>query len=138
MFPHLDEQEPPGPFRIRYESIQEGGLWRESEVFFRRLGRSSRGTVFENSAANVRIRRDLDPSPDGAGERPNLVVPSGTTFEHKLKVQGLPARRVSGTSRQPVLHGEFDPGSGRTLAARLTHASRARTDPPGSGKAANG
>ena len=39
---------------------------------------------------------------------------------------------------KPVLHGEFDPGSGRTLAARLTHASRARTRPSGLGKAANG
>jgi len=36
------------------------------------------------------------------------------------------------------LHGEFDPGSGRTLAARLTHASRARTRPSGLGTAANG
>jgi hypothetical protein len=27
--------------------------------------------------------------------------------------------------RRRTLHGEFDPGSGRTLAARLTHASRA-------------
>ena len=36
------------------------------------------------------------------------------------------------------LHGEFDPGSGRTLAARLTHASRARTGPSGPGTAANG
>ncbi len=26
-----------------------------------------------------------------------------------------------------VSNGEFDPGSGRTLAARLTHASRGRT-----------
>ena len=34
--------------------------------------------------------------------------------------------------------GEFDPGSGRTLAARLTHASRARTGPSGPGTAANG
>jgi hypothetical protein len=31
---------------------------------------------------------------------------------------------VNATTR--FLHGEFDPGSGRTLAARLTHASRAR------------
>src|SRR4051812_4942750 len=26
------------PTRIRYDSIQEGGLWRESEAFLRRLG----------------------------------------------------------------------------------------------------
>src|SRR4051794_15461905 len=36
------------------------------------------------------------------------------------------------------LDGEFDPGSGRTLAARLTHASRARTRASAQGKAANG
>ena len=36
------------------------------------------------------------------------------------------------------LDGEFDPGSGRTLAARLTHASRAVKAPSGVHKAANG
>src|SRR5660398_215462 len=30
-----------------------------------------------------------------------------------------------------IFHGEFDPGSGRTLAACLTHASRARKYPSG-------
>jgi thiamine phosphate synthase YjbQ (UPF0047 family) len=38
----------------------------------------------------------------------------------------------------PHLHGEFDPGSGRTLAARLTHASRARTRLRGWGKRRTG
>jgi len=32
---------------------------------------------------------------------------------------------VAGTLFQKVFIGEFDPGSGRTLAACLTHASRA-------------
>ena len=36
------------------------------------------------------------------------------------------------------LDGEFDPGSGRTLAARLTHASRAVKAPSGVHRAANG
>ena len=40
--------------------------------------------------------------------------------------------------RSPYLDGEFDPGSGRTLAARLTHASRAVKAPSGVHKAANG
>jgi hypothetical protein len=45
-----------------------------------------------------------------------------------------PIRQLSHTDQMPVLpfgvarvrdlDGEFDPGSGRTLAARLTHASR--------------
>src|SRR5215204_6548907 len=37
-----------------------------------------------------------------------------------------------------VLHGEFDPGSGRTLAACLTHASGATNQGLPWGKAANG
>src|SRR5882757_10032837 len=37
-----------------------------------------------------------------------------------------------------VLHGEFDPGSGRTLAACLTHASGATNRGLPRGKAANG
>ena len=36
------------------------------------------------------------------------------------------------------LYGEFDPGSGRTLAACLTHASRAMKFPSGNGLAADG
>ena len=46
--------------------------------------------------------------------------------------------KLAGLGRQRVLHGEFDPGSGRTLAARLTHASRARTRASALGTAANG
>ena len=37
-----------------------------------------------------------------------------------------------------VFDGEFDPGSGRTLAACLTHASRAERLPSGGTRAANG
>jgi hypothetical protein len=37
-----------------------------------------------------------------------------------------------------VLHGEFDPGSGRTLAACLTHASGATNQGLPWGRAANG
>ena len=37
-----------------------------------------------------------------------------------------------------VFDGEFDPGSGRTLAACLTHASRAVRLPLGGTRAANG
>ena len=58
----------------------------------------------------------------------------GMDFEHKLKV-----KKIAGDPLPAIhLHGEFDPGSGRTLAARLTHASRARTRPSGLGTAANG
>ena len=36
------------------------------------------------------------------------------------------------------IHGEFDPGSGRTLAACLTHASRTVKPSSGGGSVANG
>src|SRR4051812_34018872 len=41
-------------------------------------------------------------------------------------------------SPSAVLHGEFDPGSGRTLAACLTHASGATNRGLPRGRAANG
>src|SRR3954467_15082631 len=44
----------------------------------------------------------------------------------------------SGPCPNAVLHGEFDPGSGRTLAACLTHASGATNQGLPWGKAANG
>ena len=44
----------------------------------------------------------------------------------------------SGPCPNVVLHGEFDPGSGRTLAACLTHASGATNQGLPWGKAANG
>ena len=40
--------------------------------------------------------------------------------------------------RSNIIYGEFDPGSGRTLAACLTHASRARPVLRGGALAANG
>ena len=49
-------------------------------------------------------------------------VPSGEAdFPMDQRTPGLRARDLT------VLYGEFDPGSGRTLAACLTHASRAGT-----------
>ena len=46
--------------------------------------------------------------------------------------------RLGASTVRTVFHGEFDPGSGRTLAACLTHASRAERLPSGSTRAANG
>src|SRR6185312_9255765 len=46
--------------------------------------------------------------------------------------------RFGASTVRTVFHGEFDPGSGRTLAACLTHASRAERLPSGSTRAANG
>src|ERR1700732_4992510 len=46
--------------------------------------------------------------------------------------------RYAMTAFREVLHGEFDPGSGRTLAACLTHASGATNQGLPWGRAANG
>ena len=59
--------------------------------------------------------------------------PSRTSLELEGRQQVRPA-----SPGNVFLHGEFDPGSGRTLAARLTHASRARTRASALGTAANG
>src|SRR6476659_7149000 len=48
------------------------------------------------------------------------------------------ARGNAMTAFREVLHGEFDPGSGRTLAACLTHASGATNQGLPWGRAANG
>jgi hypothetical protein len=52
-------------------------------------------------------------------------------------VRELP-KAHSMTAFREVLHGEFDPGSGRTLAACLTHASGATNQGLPWGQAANG
>ena len=71
---------------------------------------------------------------------PSTPVPKGKMIEFKLKTEELSSLyrfRLVGEGERS-LHGEFDPGSGRTLAARLTHASRARTGASAPGTAANG
>src|SRR5215208_7970676 len=50
----------------------------------------------------------------------------------------VPTGRFGGQTGTQVFHGEFDPGSGRTLAACLTHASGATNPASAGGKAANG
>src|ERR1700692_1667181 len=89
-------------------------------------------------------------------------VPRGPTVYRAslVRVQGLSAKKAGPEDRPPygrtllttlcdpwlggrppagaVLHGEFDPGSGRTLAACLTHASGATNQASAWGRAANG
>ena len=57
----------------------------------------------------------------GSGEGARFVGPSS----HELRVIVLQTSSPSGFVA-PSLIGEFDPGSERTLAAGLTHASRTR------------
>ena len=46
-------------------------------------------------------------------------------FQEKRKPQRIWVRKARKIEpKQTIYHGEFDPGSGRTLAACLTHASR--------------
>src|SRR3954470_9506481 len=60
------------------------------------------------------------------GRHKSCLLVRSVDEEAALRSQaGSPPQR--GTSAGRDLDGEFDPGSGRTLAARLTHASRART-----------
>ena len=125
---HLDTGAPSDA--IGYEDFRASeGLWRESEAFLRHQA----ATVFENSTAYVYVETLVRLAVCDPGERNEpCLVPSGTDFERKLEV------KASACGRKSIFHGEFDPGSGRTLAARLTHASRARTSPSGLGTAANG
>src|ERR1700694_3436260 len=77
-----------------------------------------------------------------------LARPSGRRVQSCLLVRSVDdeaalrskagSTHQRGTSAGRDLDGEFDPGSGRTLAARLTHASRARTGASVPGTAANG
>ena len=44
----------------------------------------------------------------------------------KQSRNNLRKRQENNRAKQTIYHGEFDPGSGRTLAACLTHASRTK------------
>src|SRR4051794_3077955 len=121
-------------------------------------------SIFENSTAYVKRRGLSSTSWRGRGVTPSQSVRGHDGFPVDAVLKPLPAlglgdvrradRHLSSSSREDnslsasspsgdecrrqVLHGEFDPGSGRTLAARLTHASRARTRTSVLGTAANG
>ena len=79
----------------------------------------------------VSLRGEMNPSSFSFGRR------NRTHYDSIAGVRGSDLPQPSGRGDKS-LHGEFDPGSGRTLAARLTHASRARTRASALGTAANG
>ena len=123
-----DNGEPFDRSLIRPSITSSKGLLRELEAFF---VPAVEAPVFENSTAcTSRTSRA------SAREVNEPVSSLRGDFELKLNLNPL-ATRPSGLTAKG-LHGEFDPGSGRTLAARLTHASRARTRASALGKAANG
>src|SRR5690348_12091763 len=83
------------------------------------------------------------PLASGGGQESSREVPrhggSRGVMAPSLRVPGLVPVRVQHamTAFREVLHGEFDPGSGRTLAACLTHASGATNQGLPWGRAAN-
>src|SRR4029453_7513848 len=67
-------------------------------------------------------------------------VRRGKAFRAVPRAEGRTSIKSNGTDPSvPVdLYGEFDPGSGRTLAVRLTHASRTVNRASARGSVANG
>src|SRR5947209_2320720 len=104
--------------------------------------------VFENSTAcategsiesDVASRFEPSPSEATADQEHPSSPRSASVYERRPRSTDLTTLqdlcRLGGTS---VFYGEFDPGSGRTLAACLTHASGATNQASAWGKAANG
>ena len=78
-----------------------------------REGRVVVRPLLENSTA---CRKSVPSSTPSSG----LCVWGGISLVDGTRVS------ARGLSRDQIIYGEFDPGSGRTLAACLTHASRTR------------
>src|SRR5688500_12312314 len=80
------------------------------------------------------------------GTRARFIRPDGSTSGGEKALRAVPRSegrtsiKSDGTdSSVPIdLYGEFDPGSGRTLAVRLTHASRTVNRASARGSVANG
>ena len=132
-----------------HRSRGRGGACRELRLLEngredeRQCGRRSRafGSI-ETSSVNScgrfpnRSRTRTKPAQAGESSQAGANHPAGRArhpFTNEIHVRdvGLSHQIVSiaalGWSVEPVLDGEFDPGSGRTLAACLTHASRTRS-----------
>jgi hypothetical protein len=104
--------------------------------------------VFENSTACAPIGHG--PAPRPLIDASRFVNADGTTQCRTAPEQTSSMasgtgpcvrpspREMPDNSLRAVLHGEFDPGSGRTLAACLTHASGATNQASAWGRAANG
>src|ERR671910_728624 len=79
------------------------------------------------------------------GTTARFIRPDGNVWRGKVlravpRSEGRTSIKSNGTdSSVPIgLYGEFDPGSGRTLAVRLTHASRTVNRASARGSVANG
>ena len=94
-------------------------------------------SVLENSAACVYVETSRPASVCREAQDPSTTNDVGDTLSTSSK-RSFAALSACRQWERNQLHGEFDPGSGRTLAARLTHASRARTWASALGTAANG
>ena len=91
------------------------------------MTRGGDGQGKEYGPVNRRDRRDADARRETRS--PSILVMAGL-----FQVSRRPSSDAGVIS---TCHGEFDPGSGRTLAACLTHASRTRK-PFGVSTVANG
>ena len=108
------------------------GRFRETE-FSSRRGRAQGppGPVFENQAAATSVPHGLD----------SRVLNRNDQYRKKRKIICVFAEVRLGGSVDALVRkqtGEFDPGSERTLAAGLTHASRTLPDFGPHGRVANG
>ena len=136
-------------------------LWKGSELQAsprRSPLRAHRGaTVFENSTACAPIGHPYRPIEcasrfdPGSGTSPSGPAVACQARNQAVQQYPVEAPGLASVYWQPlewrirqdsyvraVLHGEFDPGSGRTLAACLTHASGATNRGLPRGRAANG
>src|SRR5829696_8775776 len=91
-----------------------------------REGLVSARPLFENSTACRKSVPSNNPVPGSFGAR--------WGFLWLIDIESV---QFSVLSRDQIIYGELDPGSGRTLAACLTHASRARPALRGGVLAAN-
>ena len=129
----LDNGAPSDANRQGYDPQVLEGLWRESsEAFLRRLTREARSLKTQQRAFTS---RPLARAFGRAREESTSSCLRARPLSSSSKEEQACSLRLQ---QSQFLHGEFDPGSGRTLAARLTHASRARTRASALGKAANG
>src|SRR5215212_7538811 len=88
-------------------------------------------------AAHALSGEELRNIPSDPGSA-RCTTPARSTETDSSSVQTCVDWSLRWPTDTPVFHGEFDPGSGRTLAACLTHASGATNLASARGRAANG
>ena len=108
------------------------------EVLSKRLRRSLK--TQQHAHLRSRIDHGVRPGSTRHGSASAYPVTAKSQVEKYPVIDGTTVygSLLPMTAFREVLHGEFDPGSGRTLAACLTHASGATNQGLPWGRAANG